>query len=85
MPDPTSPLFGLYRGRVISAGDPQGQRRLQVEVSSVLGTNALWALPCVPPGSRKQPATGATVWVMFENGDPSSPVWLGTLPEIRSG
>ena len=83
MPEPITPLFGLYRGRVINATDPQGRRQLQVEVPSVLGTNALWALPCVPPGSRAKPAMGTTVWVMFENGDPSSPVWLGVLPAIH--
>ena len=85
MPEPITPLFGLYRGRVISAADPQGRRRLQVEIPSVLGNNAVWALPCVPPGSRAKPATGAAVWVMFENGDPSTPVWLGVLPKTHPG
>ena len=50
MPEPITPLFGLYRGRVISAADPQGRRRLQVEIPSVLGNNAVWALPF---GSRR--------------------------------
>ena len=85
MPDPTAPFFGLYRGRVMSAADPQGQRRLQIELPSVLGADAVWALPCIPPGSRAKPVTGATVWVMFENGDLSLPVRVGVPPKNHAG
>ena len=72
-------LFGIYRAVVVSAADPAGQRRLLVTVPEVLGT-AVWALPCVPAGSRAIPRAGTVVWVQFEAGDAARPVWVGTRP-----
>lgn len=77
---------GIYRATVAGSGDPMGQGRIQVVVPAVGGAT-LWALPCRPAGPqaigrRAQdglPATGATAWVMFEEGDPGRPVWLGVL------
>jgi hypothetical protein len=73
-------LTGIHRGIVVSTADPQRRGRLKVEVPDVPGSSAVWALPCVPAGSRARPAVGAMAWVMFERGDPSAPVWLGVLP-----
>ena len=39
----------------------------------------IWALPCVPPGLELMPKVGDVVWVEFEAGDPSYPVWMGML------
>ena len=72
-------LFGIYRAVVVNAVDPMGQRRLLVTVPEVSGT-AVWALPCVPAGSRAMPRAGAFVWVQFEAGDVTRPVWVGTRP-----
>lgn len=72
-------LFGIYRAVVVSAADPAGQRRLLVSVPEVLGT-AVWALPCVPAGSRAMPRAGTFVWVQFEAGNATRPVWIGTYP-----
>jgi Type VI secretion system/phage-baseplate injector OB domain len=69
----------------MSAADPLGQRRLQIELPDVPGAEAVWALPCIPPGSRAKPVTGATVWVMVENSDLSVPVWIGVRPKNHAG
>lgn len=74
--------FGKYRGVVEDNNDTTGRGRLQVSVPGVLGTLKLWAMPCVPYAGNKvglyslpEPQTG--VWVEFEGGDPSYPIWTG--------
>ncbi len=74
--------FGVYRGIVTDNGDPTSRGRLRVRVPAVLGELETWAMPCVPYAgqgvgfySLPEPDTG--VWVMFEAGDPSYPVWTG--------
>ena len=69
--------FGLYHAVVVNDSDPEGLRRLQVEVPDVFGHGHGWAQACVPVGSSGQPPAGSRVWVMFEAGDPARPVWLG--------
>jgi hypothetical protein len=73
-------LFAIYRAVVVSAADPAGQRRLLVTVPEVLGAS-VWALPCVPAGSRATPRAGAVIWVQFEAGNSAGPVWVGTRPD----
>ena len=73
-------FFGIYRAVVVSSADPIGQRRLLVTVPAVLGAATVWALPCVPAGSRAAPRAGTAVWVQFEAGDARFPVWVGTRP-----
>jgi hypothetical protein len=70
--------LGIYKGVVIDNIDPQSRLRLSVQIPSVLGTHAVWALPCIPVGTPVVPAIGKGVWVMFESGDPASPIWMGT-------
>lgn len=77
-----SHFFGKYRGKVVDNDDPARQGRLKVSVPAVLGTLNLWAMPCVPyagpqVGFYCLPPVGAGVWVEFEGGDPSYPVWVG--------
>jgi hypothetical protein len=76
-------FFGIYQAVVASSADPTGQRRLLLTVPEVLGASEVWALPCVPAGSRAAPRAGAVVWVQFEGGDASRPVWVGTRPMGR--
>lgn len=74
--------FGKYRGTVVDNQDSSQRGRLQVTVDAVLGSTAVWAMPCVPyagdgVGLFAMPPVGAGVWVEFEAGDPSFPIWVG--------
>jgi|SRR4029453_14009817 hypothetical protein len=70
-------FYGVYRGVVANNVDPMSQLRVQVLVTAVLGNQPLWAMPCRPVGAAAVPGVGASVWVAFEGGDPSLPVWMG--------
>ena len=74
--------FGKYRGVVTDNADPTSRGRLKVKVPAVLGELEVWALPCVPyagkgVGFYSLPEAGTGVWVEFEAGDPSYPIWTG--------
>lgn len=69
--------FGIYRGVVMNTGDPMAMGRLQVSVPSMLAGTTAWAMPCREFGAKKAPPIGTSVWVMFEGGDVSHPVWMG--------
>ncbi len=75
-------FFGKYRGTVTDNADPTNRGRLKVSVPAVLGTVESWAMPCVPYAGKKVgfyslPENGTGVWVEFEAGDPSYPIWSG--------
>ena len=76
-------FFGKYRGLVASnQTDPTRRGRVEVTVPAVLGEQTVWAMPCVPyagknVGFHMLPPVGAGVWVEFEAGDPSYPIWAG--------
>lgn len=72
---------GLYRAVVSSNKDPLNQRRLKLVIPVVLGEEPTnWAWPVDPAGvTLRPPKVGQGVWVMFENGDPSFPVWIGVF------
>lgn len=75
---------GIYRGICVNNLDPMAGGRVQVRVPAASGDqDAAWALPCRPLGSPAvaPPHVGETVWVMFESGDPSRPVLMGTFPQ----
>jgi uncharacterized protein involved in type VI secretion and phage assembly len=74
--------FGKYRGQVTSNQDATKRGRLQVTVPAVLGTLEVWAMPCVPyagdqVGFFAMPPEKTGVWIEFEGGDPSFPIWTG--------
>lgn len=77
-----SRYFGKYRGTVRDNADSTSRGRLKVRVPAVLGDLEVWAMPCVPyagdgVGFYSLPEAGTGVWVEFEAGDPSYPIWTG--------
>ncbi len=79
----TDRFYGKYRGIVLNNLDPLQQGRLQAIVPQVLGANpSTWALPCAPyagagAGLFTIPQIGSGVWIEFEAGDASHPIWSG--------
>lgn len=77
--------FGKYRGCVVDVDDPDHLGRLRARVPSLFGDEELdWALPCLPvaadqAGFLAVPPVASWVWIEFEQGDPSFPIWTGCL------
>lgn len=78
--------YGKYRGTVLNNIDPEQRGRLTLLVPDVLGiVPSSWAESCAPlagptgppMGVYLVPPIGAGVWVEFEHGDPSYPIWTG--------
>lgn len=74
-------FYGLYRGIVFRNDDPANRSRLQLKVPQVFADQHTgWAWSSGDNGTGgKVPDVGAGVWVMFEGGDPSYPVWVGAF------
>lgn len=76
--------FGKYRGLVTDNEDPAAIGRIKAQVPEVFGElSTPWATPCAPyagagVGLHAIPPVGAGVWIEFEAGDPSRPIWTGT-------
>jgi hypothetical protein len=76
-------FYGKYRGLVVNNLDPTQTGRLTAMVPEVLGEiPSGWALPCQPftgtgAGLYAVPQPGAGVWIEFEAGDTSRPIWSG--------
>jgi uncharacterized protein involved in type VI secretion and phage assembly len=74
-------FYGKYRG-VVTEIDAS-TLRIKAKVPAVLGTQATgWCRPCVPyagpdVGIAFLPEAGAGVWIEFEGGDVSYPIWTG--------
>jgi Type VI secretion system/phage-baseplate injector OB domain len=88
--------FGKHRGILTDNADPTNRGRLKVRVPAVLDDLEVWAMPCAPcagagMGFYALPEQGTGVWVEFEAGDPSYPIWTGffwaddELPENEAG
>jgi phage baseplate assembly protein gpV len=79
----TDRFYGKYRGLVTINVDPLNLGRLKAMVPEVLGEiPSSWALPCAPyagtgAGFFAVPPVGAGVWIEFEAGDVSRPIWTG--------
>jgi len=76
-----SRFYGKYRGVVTDVD--ASTMRVKATVPSVLpqGTTG-WAMPCVPyagpsVGFIMLPEVGSGVWIEFEGGDVSYPLWVG--------
>ncbi len=73
--------YGKYRG-IVSDVDASTMR-IKAKVPAVLGeADSAWCMPCVPyagpnVGFAFLPETGSGVWIEFEGGDVSFPIWVG--------
>ncbi len=71
----------IFRGVV---GEVSGVKVRAVVPAVAAGLLLPWAEPCVPFGwDGHVPALDDPVWIMFENGDKSHPVWVGTWEPRR--
>jgi hypothetical protein len=96
-PDQTTRFYGKYRGLVTDNQDPLNLGRIKANVPEILQDTATgWALPVAPyagdgVGVYTVPDSGAGVWIEFEAGDVSRPIWSGCwwgdnqLPKDESG
>jgi uncharacterized protein involved in type VI secretion and phage assembly len=89
--------FGKYRGEVTSNDDPDNLGRVKARVPRLFGDEETgWALPAFPYGGKREqgffvvPDVGSSIWVEFEEGYLSHPIWSGVwygsgeLPESAS-
>jgi uncharacterized protein involved in type VI secretion and phage assembly len=78
-----SRVYGKYRGIVRDVDDPENLGRIRAQVPDVFGdVYSPWALPVVPfagPGHGLYllPEVKDGVWIEFEAGDISRPLWTG--------
>ena len=76
-----SRFFGKYRGVVTDVD--AATMRVKAAVPAVLGqATSGWARPCVPFAGAQMgfaflPEVGSGVWIEFEGGDVSFPIWVG--------
>jgi uncharacterized protein involved in type VI secretion and phage assembly len=74
-------FFGKYRGTVTDVD--ASTLRIKATVPAVLADQPTgWCMPCVPyagdgVGLAFLPEIGAGVWIEFEGGDVSYPIWVG--------
>jgi hypothetical protein len=75
--------FGKYRGEVTDNEDPKAIGRIRAKVKELFGElSTSWATPCAPytgkgVGFHAIPPLKAGVWIEFEAGDSSRPIWSG--------
>lgn len=73
-------FYGVYRGVVADTRDPLAKNRIRVQVPQVLGSQVTgWAWPMISVSSTEaaSPNVGDGVFIQFEGGDPSFPLWSG--------
>lgn len=77
-----SRFYGKYRG-VVTEVEEGGRGRIKAKVPAVLGDQKSgWCDPCVPYAGKDVgfaflPEPGSGVWIEFEGGDVSYPIWSG--------
>jgi hypothetical protein len=75
--------FGKYRGIVSDITDPDDQCRIRAQVPAIYSEqDSPWALPSLPFAGDQHglvllPEVGDGVWIEFEGGDISRPIWSG--------
>lgn len=83
-------MYGPFRAEVAYNLDPLHQGRVKARVPALHSTDVSiedadlpWAVPMMLEGGAHDvgrivvPVVGSTVWVLFEQGDPQAPLYLG--------
>lgn len=87
----TTEYNGFYRGEVVDVNDPKKSGRVRIRVFSIFDDVPVDSIPwaimgngviggLADYGSFFVPDMGSHVLVVFENGDPEQPIYLGGLP-----
>lgn len=70
--------YGKYLGIVKVIGRPEKLGWIDVEIPSLFPPpQTVCARPCLPPGHFWVPPEDTKVWIEFEGGNPSAPLWVG--------
>lgn len=74
--------FGIYRALVVDNSDPEKVGRIQVKVYPMMAMiknekDLPWAHSLLPSNYFAIPEKGDYVWVFFEDGYITRPVWIG--------
>jgi hypothetical protein len=90
--EPRERVYGKFRGIVVNSADPANLGRIIATVPELLGLVPTgWAMPCVPYAGRtgsgffSPPLPGTGVWIEFECGDVSRPIWTGCYWQVPPG
>jgi len=82
--DEIAPLWAVYDGIVTSRADPFRCGRVRVALPGYIEGDGVWAWPIGSPGAGSSgrgfffvPEVGADVAVMFKQGDPDRPRYMG--------
>ena len=76
-------LYGVYRAIVHENRDPQHLRRLKVKSTATGEQITNWIWPVI--STKRPPAIGSGVYVLYVGGDPEYPVWVGEFGEEPQG
>ena len=74
-------LYGIYRGYVVDVNDPMLAGRVKVFIPALMHdeSQAVWCDPLyITEGQHLSPFLNQLVFVLFENGNPNLPVYIGT-------
>lgn len=81
--DPILRFNGIYRAIVHDNRDPDKLRRLKVRVTTTGNEITDWVWPVI--STKRPPAIGTGVYVMYLGGDPDYPVWVGEFGQEPQG
>lgn len=79
-------LYGVYRSVVFDNKDPDGLGRLRLIIPQIFADIPTgWCWPSGVSGiTTDVPEVNQGVWVSFEGGDPSFPMWFGVFGNEQS-
>lgn len=77
-------VYGKYRAIVKNIEDPEKLGRIKVNCPEIYGKdNSPWTWPCLPYGGNSEtgiffiPELESGVWIEFEQGHITNPIWTG--------